>query len=187
MLWQEIVQDHSTLLEAVKLDSYLTQTLLEIADAITNALSTNRRVLLFGNGGSAADAQHLAAEFIGRFQKERCAWDVEALTVNTSILTAVANDYGFEVVFARQIQAIVRPKDVVIGLSTSGRSKNVAAALHAAKQQGGITVLMTGRNGFCDDADLTLNIPSDNTARIQEMHILAGHFLAQAVELRLTQ
>lgn len=187
LMWQETLGEHLVLAKTLHQDTHCCKMIIDIANIIINAIHSKKRILLLGNGGSAADAQHIAAEFMGRFQKERNAWDVEALTVNTSLLTAIANDYSYEEVFSRQIQAIVKPKDVVIGISTSGFSRNVLFALHTAKKLGGITVLMTGRNGSCKDADVVLNVPSNNAARIQEMHILIGHFLAQYAEVRISK
>ena len=137
-----------------------------------------------GNGGSAADSQHLAAEFVGRFQKERKGLPAIALTVDTSILTSVANDYGYEAVFAHQIQALGERGDVLIGISTSGNSKNVLLAIEEAKEKGIICIGMTAEGGgkMADACDICLAVPVRVTARAQEMHILMGHILCELVD-----
>jgi D-sedoheptulose 7-phosphate isomerase len=142
------------------------------------------KILVCGNGGSAADSQHLAAEFVGRFQKERQGLPAIALTVDTSILTAVGNDYGFDKVFARQVEALGSEGDVVIGISTSGTSRNVVAAVELAKTKGIYCVGMTAANGakmaeLCDEC---IAVPAKVTARAQEMHILIGHILCELVD-----
>jgi D-sedoheptulose 7-phosphate isomerase len=149
------------------------------------------KVVVFGNGGSAADAQHLAGELVGRFKLERPALPAIALSTNTSILTAIANDYGYDVVFSRQIEALVTEKDVVIGISTSGRSPNVIEAIKAAKKKGARTIILTGGKGglsrgrMAEVADLVLAVPSDSTPRIQESHITIGHIVCELVEKEL--
>jgi D-sedoheptulose 7-phosphate isomerase len=137
-----------------------------------------------GNGGSAADSQHLAAEFVGRFQKERRGLAAVALTTDTSILTAVGNDYGFETIFSRQVEALAKAGDVVVGLSTSGNSPNVIKALQAAKTAGAVAVGMTGRSGgkMASLCDLCIKVPADVTARVQEVHALIGHIACQLVD-----
>lgn len=151
---------------------------------ITSTISSGARVFLAGNGGSAADAQHIAAELTGRFVKERKGLPGIALTVDTSALTAISNDYGYENVFARQLEALARPGDLFIALSTSGGSPNILNALRTARELGCKTLGLSGRSGgamneFCD---LNIVIPEENTARIQEMHILIGHILCKAVD-----
>ena len=140
-------------------------------------------MLAFGNGGSAADAQHLAAELVGRFEMERRPLAAIALTPDSSIVTAIANDYGFEQVFSRQVEALGRQGDVAFGISTSGRSRNVEAALQAAKTQGMITVALTGRDGgkMGADADVHLNVSEASTARIQEVHRTILHAICSLV------
>jgi len=155
-----------------------------VAMVIKNALNNGKKVLFCGNGGSAADSQHLAAEFVGRFQKERQGLPAIALTVDTSILTAVGNDYGFDKVFARQVQALGNEGDVLIGISTSGTSPNVIAAVELAKTKGIYCVGMTADNGakmaeLCDEC---IVVPAKITARAQEMHILIGHILCELVD-----
>ena len=157
---------------------------LVAAQAIAEALGAGGKLLAFGNGGSAADAQHLAAELVGRFQKERAAIPAIALTVDTSVLTSVANDYSFKQVFAWQVQALGRPGDVAIGISTSGESPNVLIALQAAKAQGLKTVALTGRDGGSVGraADIHVNVPDQNAARVQEVHRTLMHVICEIVE-----
>jgi len=161
----------------------LESTALRLADALRNG----HKVMLMGNGGSAADAQHLAAELTGRYLLERRALPAMALNVNTSILTAVGNDYSFEKIFARQIEALGLPGDVAIGLSTSGNSSNIVAAMQCARERDLVTVALTGQSGglLKDVVDVCLRIPSVDTPRIQECHILAGHILCEIVESEL--
>jgi D-sedoheptulose 7-phosphate isomerase len=158
--------------------------ILEISDLIIDCLKKNGKVLIFGNGGSASDSQHIAAELVGRFKKDRTALAAIALTVNTSVLTSLANDYGFEVVFARQIEALGQKNDVVIGISTSGKAKNVANGLKQAKKMGIKTVALTGGDGgeIAKLAEVSLVVPSHVTARIQEAHITIGHIICELIE-----
>jgi len=155
-----------------------------MADEWALALRAGGKVLLFGNGGSAADSQHIAAELVGRFARERRALPALALTVNTSNLTAIANDYSFEDVFARQVEALGRPGDVAVGISTSGNSPNVVRAIESAKAAGLATEAWTGgRGGKCAQvAGLVFRAPSDATPRIQELHITVGHIVCELVE-----
>jgi D-sedoheptulose 7-phosphate isomerase len=156
-----------------------------IARAMTSALLGGNKILWCGNGGSAADSQHLAAEIVGRYRRERRGLPSIALTTDTSILTAVANDYGYEAVFSRQVEALGVPGDMLIGISTSGNSPNVVAALELARAQGLVTVAFTGEGGgkMATLADHLFAVPSRNTARVQEAHSLAGHMLCDWVEL----
>ncbi|MBI2899186.1 MAG: SIS domain-containing protein [Planctomycetes bacterium] len=158
-----------------------------IAAAATKALRAGRRVFLFGNGGSAADAQHIAGELEGRFKRERRALPVLSLTTNTSTLTAIGNDFGYEKTFARQVEAHVRRGDVVIAISTSGNSPNVLEAVKAAKKAGAIVAGFTNEKGgkLRKAADLCLTVPSTDTQRVQECHIAAGHVMCDAVETAL--
>ena len=151
---------------------------------VVDALNQGNKVLLFGNGGSAADAQHIAAEFVGRFAFDRPALPALALSENSSSLTAIGNDYGFDVVFSRQIEALGRPGDVAIGISTSGNSRNVIKAMSAAKTIGLQTIGLTGcKGGELENAvDHCICVPSNETPRIQECHILIGHILSDLVE-----
>ena len=157
------------------------------ADAQHIAAEFGRKLLLFGNGGSAADAQHIAAEFLGRFRLERRAMPAVALTVNTSALTAIGNDYAFESVFARQLEAMAAPGDVAVGISTSGNARNVIEGLRAARRGGVVSVALTGAAGglLAQEAEYAVRVPSDDTARIQEAHILIGHVWSEAVEQAL--
>ncbi|MGA2811944.1 MAG: D-sedoheptulose 7-phosphate isomerase [Candidatus Acidiferrum sp.] len=173
--------------EAILRDVNLLRGIAEAGKKIAEAMRQGHRLLLMGNGGSAADAQHIAAEFVGRYRKERRALPAMALTGNTSALTAISNDYGFEDVFARQVEAFAQPGDVLIGISTSGKSRNVAKALLLASAMQVTTVAMTGENGgvLKSAVDLCLCVPSGDTPRIQEGHILAGHAMADIVEREL--
>ena len=163
------------------------QLIARIAGEICSSLDRGNKVLLFGNGGSAADAQHIAAEWVGRFQKDRRAIPAIALTTDTSILTAVGNDYGFDRIFARQIQALGKKGDVAIAISTSGNSPNVLLATDAAREMELVTIGLTGRDGGCLGARVKyhLNVPHALSARIQEVHIMAGHILCELVEENL--
>jgi len=161
--------------------------IVEVADALLAALRAGGKALFFGNGGSAADAQHLTAELVGRFARERAPLPAVALTVNTSSLTAIANDYGFDEVFARQILAIGSPPDVAVALSTSGRSPNVVRGLQAARSRGLVTVALTGQDGgeLKENVDYCVCVPSTVTPRIQECHVLIGHILCEILEAEL--
>jgi D-sedoheptulose 7-phosphate isomerase len=151
---------------------------------ITETVLNGNKLLIAGNGGSASDAQHIAAEFTGRFVKERKALAAIALSTDTSALTAISNDYGFEQVFARQLEALAQPGDLFLAISTSGNSANVLKALEAAKKAGCKTLGLSGRDGgkMNELCDLNIVVPSDITARIQEMHILIGHIFCKAVD-----
>ena len=159
----------------------------QIAGLIIGAYQAGGKVVLFGNGGSAADAQHIAGELVGKFMLKRPALPAIALTTNTSILTALGNDLGYEVVFSRQVEALVTENDVVIGISTSGSSLNVIKAMKMAKMKGAKTIGLTGGNGgkLAEVADLVLIVPSDSTPRIQEAHITIGHIVCELVEKEL--
>lgn len=152
--------------------------------AVTSALKKNRKVVLFGNGGSAADSQHIAAEFIGRFQKERKALPAIALTTDTSILTALSNDYGSDIIFSRQVEGLGQKGDIAIGISTSGNSPNVIEGIKKAKRMGLKTISLTGCNGgkLAKLTDISLIVPSKKTARIQESHICIAHTICELVE-----
>jgi D-sedoheptulose 7-phosphate isomerase len=150
-----------------------------------NALHQGHKLVLFGNGGSAADAQHITAELVVKYAKQRRALPAIALTTDTSVLTAASNDFGFNEVFARQVHALCESGDVAIGLTTSGASYNVIRALSAARSRGAWTAVLTGRHCREDIADIVLHVPSDSTPRIQEMHGLLGHILCSALEEKL--
>lgn len=162
----------------------LQETLASCVDVIAKSFKDGHKVLFCGNGGSAADAQHLAAEFSGRFYTDREALPSEALHVNTSYLTAVANDYSYDVVYSRMIQGIGKKGDVLVGLSTSGNSANIIKAFETAKTKGMTTIGFTGATGgeMKGHCDLLINVPSTDTPRIQESHILLGHIICQLVE-----
>jgi D-sedoheptulose 7-phosphate isomerase len=171
-------------LEVVQQLSRQNQILESIAVQMTESLRAGGTIFWCGNGGSAADCQHLAAEFVGRFRRERQGLSSVALTTDTSAITAIANDYGFDQIFRRQIEALCAPGDVVVGISTSGNSRNVCLALMEAKKRGAFTVSFTGESGgkLLALSDIALRIATEETARIQEAHILAGHLLCDLVE-----
>ena len=159
----------------------------EVASAglrVRTALEKGRKILICGNGGSAADSQHMAAEFVGRFVKERQSLPALALTVDTSLLTAVGNDYGFDCVFSRQVEGLGQEGDVLIAISTSGNSANVVKAVKTAKEKGIYVIALTGENGgiLAKESDLCLAVPSQVTARIQEMHIMIIHMICEIAE-----
>jgi len=156
----------------------------KVSEVVVNSIREGNKVLLFGNGGSAADAQHIAAEFVGRFAFDRPALSAFALSVNTSCLTAIGNDYGFDLIFSRQIEALGRAGDVAIAISTSGNSHNVLAGAVTAKGLGLHTVGLTGCTGgkLKDAVDYCICVPSNETPRIQECHILIGHIISELVE-----
>jgi len=182
LVFGDAIFEHLEVIESVN-DQ---QDVLEIiAPAMAQSLHRGNQILWCGNGGSAGDSQHLAAEIVGRFRRERRGLPSIALTTDSSILTSVANDYGYEAVFSRQIEALGRPGDVLVGISTSGNSQNVIAALEAAWIQGLTTVAFTGEGGgrMRPLADHLFEVCSRNTARIQEAHIFAGHMLCDWLEL----
>ncbi len=187
MLISNIIQESIQVKERILGDSRLLNTIGEVATVCTTTLREGGKVFFCGNGGSAADAQHLAAELSGRFYYDRPPLPAEALSVNTSYLTAVANDYSFDEVFSRLLKGSGRPGDLLVALSTSGNSGNVINALLTARESGMITVGLTGATGgkmklLCD---YLINVPSDDTPRIQEAHILIGHILCQLIESSL--
>jgi D-sedoheptulose 7-phosphate isomerase len=165
-------------------DDYIHDQIMQVATQIVESLERGGKVFFMGNGGSAADSQHLAAEFTGRFLKERRPLPAIALSVNTSSLTAIGNDYGFDLVFARQLEALGKEGDVAVGLSTSGNSPNVMRALEAANAKSIFTAALTGKSGgtLKNIAACTICIPSSETPRIQECHILTGHLICEIVE-----
>lgn len=180
-VFQRAIAEHIAVIESLSAQ----QGILErIACEMTAALLRGRKVLWCGNGGSAADSQHMAAELMGRFRRERRGLPSIALTTDTSILTAIGNDYGYDKVFQRQVEALCLQGDVVVGISTSGNSPNVCAALEAARQIGAFTVAFTGEGGaIASIADAVVRIASKDTARIQEGHALCGHMICDWVEL----
>lgn len=166
------------------LDARLRTLIVKVALRIVDSLRAGGKVFFFGNGGSAADAQHLAAEFAGRYTKERPALSAVALGVNLSSTTSIGNDYGFDVLFARELEALGKPGDVAVGISTSGNSRNVIRALEVAKLRSIYTVALTGASGGAlrNIADCALCVPAQETPRIQECHILVGHIICELVE-----
>lgn len=170
--------------QKVLADDIITKTVADCIEVIVAAFKNGNKVLFCGNGGSAADAQHLAAEFSGRFYTDRDALPAEALHCNSSYLTAVANDYSYDVIYSRLVKGIGNKGDVLVGLSTSGNSKNIIAAFETAKEKGMITIGFTGESGGKMKAisDYLINVPSNDTPRIQESHILLGHIICQLVE-----
>jgi D-sedoheptulose 7-phosphate isomerase len=176
----ESIKVKQTLLGDVKLIAQIDT----VVKVITTAFQNGNSVYFAGNGGSAADAQHLAAEFSGRFYKDRKALPSEALHCNTSYLTAVANDYSYEVIYARLIEGITKPGDVLVGISTSGNSGNIVKAFEMAKTKQVVTIGFTGDKGgkMKEISDYLINVPSNDTPRIQESHILVGHIICELVE-----
>jgi D-sedoheptulose 7-phosphate isomerase len=181
--FRQMLDDRRGLLDADRYEVVVDR----IARTLAAAFAARRKVLWFGNGGSAADAQHLAAEFSGRFSRERRALPSEALSVNTSALTAIANDYGYERVFARQVEAFAQPGDVVIGITTSGNSPNVVAGLEEAKRVGATAIAFSGNGGgkVAEVADIALVGPDGASALVQEIHITLGHIVCELVEQAL--
>ncbi|MDP9017776.1 MAG: D-sedoheptulose 7-phosphate isomerase [Candidatus Eremiobacteraeota bacterium] len=181
--FSEILADRRGLLDAPHYQSQVEA----ISAAIAKAFKSGHKVLWMGNGGSAADAQHLAAEFSGRFLRERRGYPSESLSVNPSAVTAISNDYGYDRVFARQVEAFVKPGDVVVGITTSGTSKNIVVALEEAKKLGAVTIAFTGNGGgkVSEIADLSLIGPDGYSAIIQEVHITMGHIMCDLVEQQL--
>jgi D-sedoheptulose 7-phosphate isomerase len=183
---KNIIQDSVNVKLALLANDELVQLLSRVADVIVASLQKGGHIYFCGNGGSAADAQHLAAEFSGRFYIDRKALPAEALHCNTSYLTAVANDYGYNEVYARLIDGIGKRGDVLLGLSTSGNSTNIVKAFETAKEKGITAVAFTGESGgkLRSTCDYLFNVPSSDTPRIQESHILLGHIICQLVEER---
>ncbi len=178
---QKAINSHR---EALKLLEGHYTTIREIASLFITTLENKGKIIFIGNGGSAADSQHLAAELVGRFKKNRPGLAAVALTVNSSIITALGNDFGFENVFSRQIESLASEPDIVVAISTSGKSANIVKAVEKAKQHGLKTVGFLGNDGgdLKDIVDISLIIPLFDTPRVQEMHILAGHIICETVE-----
>lgn len=179
------LRDHNAVIDQI--EKTLTESVAAVVIAMETALANGNKLLIMGNGGSAADAQHFAAEIIGRFKLERRALPAIALTTDTSILTAIGNDYGFDAIFSRQIEGLAAADDVVVGISTSGNSPNVKIALAMAKERGCRTVALLGRDGgdIRALADIALVVPSFDTPRIQEGHITLIHIICDLLEKRL--
>lgn len=184
---KKIIRDSIETKQKVLENEELLKTICDVVKVIVTAFKNGHRVYFCGNGGSAADAQHLAAEFSGRFYTDRKALPAEALHCNTSYLTAVANDYGYEAVYSRIIDGIGQKGDVLVGLSTSGNSVNIINAFNVAKEKGMTTVAFTGQSGgkMKTIIDYLINIPSTDTPRIQESHIMVGHIICELVEKKI--
>jgi len=184
---KEAIRESIEIKKSILSDANLIQTITDVAELCTEAFCMGNKVLFCGNGGSAADAQHLAAELSGRFYYDRLPLPAEALHVNTSYLTAVANDYSFDEVYARLLRGIGQEGDVLIGISTSGNSTNIVRAFQIAHEMGIITVGLTGESGgkLGGLSDYLINVPSTDTPRIQESHIMIGHILCEVVESSL--
>lgn len=181
---KSIIEKSIQVKQALLEDALMIQSVQQITEAITQSFQNGNSVYFAGNGGSAADAQHLAAEFSGRFYKDRKALPSDALHCNSSYLTAVANDYSFDIIYARLLEGIAKKGDVLVGISTSGNSNNIVKAFEMAKSMGVITIGFTGATGgkMKDLSDYIINIPSSDTPRIQESHILVGHIICELVE-----
>lgn len=185
---RSLLAESVRLKEKVLADDVRLEQVVRMAGIVVEALRGGHRIYLCGNGGSAGDAQHLAGELVGRFQKERDAWPASALTTDTGILTAIGNDDTFDRVFARQVEAFVRAGDVLIGITTSGDSVNVLAAARTAREKGARVLGLAGRGGgklkaLCDECFV---VPSDVTCRVQEVHITVGHIICDLVEREMT-
>jgi D-sedoheptulose 7-phosphate isomerase len=181
---RELIEASITTKQGMLRSSEVLVTVAKVGEILVSALKQGNKALLFGNGGSAADAQHIAAELVGRFALDRPALPALALSVNTSCVTSIGNDYGFDQVFSRQIEALARPGDVAIGISTSGNSANVLRAMSAARKIGLHTVALTGHTGgnLRNTVDHCICVPSNEKPRIQECHILIGHIISELVE-----
>ena len=184
------MRDHikDILMQSIQIKEDLLHTrieqIIDLSNMVIDSLKKGGKVMLFGNGGSASDSQHIAAELVGRYQKDRQALPAIALTTNTSIITAIANDYGYEFIFSKQVEALGQKNDIAVGISTSGKAKNVAMAIKQAKKMGIKTIVFTGGDGgeVARLADVSLIVPSKVTARIQEAHIAVGHIICELVE-----
>lgn len=185
---KKIISENLAVINRLKEDGELLGKIEQVSQTIIEAYRNGGKLLICGNGGSAADSQHIAAELVGRFLLERKPLNAEALSVNTSSLTAIGNDYGYDAIFSRQVMAKGKAGDVLIGISTSGGSKNVVEAMKVAKKNGLATVGFTGessRSEICALADICIAVPSKSTPRIQEAHILIGHIICEYVEKTL--
>ena len=184
---KKLISDSIATKQLVLEDQELLSSIQQAAQACIDAFKADKKVLFCGNGGSAADAQHISAELSGRFYTDRPPLYSEALHVNSSYMTAVANDYSYDVVYSRMVEACGRKGDVLVGITTSGNSKNILAAMETARKQGMITIGMTGQSGgkMNDCCDIILRVPSSDTPRIQESHILIGHIICELTEKAL--
>ena len=183
------LKEASENLEILKRDKELIKKINKVIFVICDCIKRNNKVLFFGNGGSAGDSQHMAGEFVCRFLKERASFPGIALTTDTSVLTAISNDYGYEKIFSRQIEGIGKKSDISFAFSTSGNSLNIITGLKKAKELGLITIGLTGIGGgdMKEYCDFIIEVPSKNTPRIQEMHILLGHIICEGIEIILTR
>ena len=181
------LNEHNSLVENIISNEELVSKIQDITKKIVESYKNNGKLVLFGNGGSASDAQHISGELVNKFKIDRPMLNSIALNVNTTILTSIANDISYDEVFARQVEHLVDHKDIVIGLTTSGNSKNVIKGLITAKNKGALTIAFTGKDGgkVKEVADVVVNVPSDNIQRIQEMHITIGHIICEIVEQEL--
>jgi len=186
-LVRQRIEESVAVKQALLEDPQLIGAVVEVARDLIAALRGGHRLFLFGNGGSAADAEHIAAELVGRYRLDRPGLPVYALTANTSSLTAIGNDYSFDAVFARQLEALGARGDVAVAISTSGNSRNILSAIEAAKNKGLVSVGLTGRGGgqLKRLVDRCICVPSDETPRVQEAHILIGHLLSEMIETEL--
>ena len=184
---KQVIEESLSLKTLLLKDEAFLNEIEKVKDVMVKALKDGKKILWCGNGGSAADSQHLAAEFSGRFYYDRPPLRSEALHVNTSYLTAVANDYSYDVIYSRMVKAMGDKGDVLVGISTSGNSKNIVLAFEQAKENGMITIGFTGNGGgkMKEKADYILDIPSKDTPRVQECHIMVGHILCELVEAEI--
>jgi D-sedoheptulose 7-phosphate isomerase len=185
MMFDRILDEHLTCFKSLP---QISEPILKAGRMLIETIENNKKILICGNGGSASDAQHFAAEMVGRFTRERSAWPAIALNTDTSLMTAIANDYTYSDIFSRQVEALGVSGDVLIGISTSGNSKNVIEAAAQARAQGMQTIALAGNKGggLIEHADISILIPSEVTARIQEAHIFILHFWAEMIESTLT-
>lgn len=173
------LNSHNELFETVMEDKAFQEQIVLCAKVVIETLKKCGKIILCGNGGSASDSEHIAAEFVGSFSGYTKGLSAISLTANTAVMTSLANDFGYDCVFEKQIEALATEKDIVIGLTTSGKSENVLRAFHSAKKIGAKTIALCGANTTQIEADIVLSVPSEDTARIQEMHLFIGHCLAQ--------
>lgn len=178
-VWEQQLREHAA--SVANMESVI-PTLADFAERLCAAFANGGTLYTFGNGGSAADAQHFAAEMVGHYRRDRPALPAVALTTDPSVTTCIGNDYDFTVIFARQVRALAGPADVVVAFSTSGTSPNVIAGLRAARERGATTVLLCGQAGSPAGADIVVAMPAEHTARIQEMHVLALHLVSEWVD-----
>lgn len=185
---ENVFKEHKVILENIIKNEQILKLIEKTSELIINSLKENKKVLICGNGGSAADAQHIASELVGRFFLDRKPLDAEALTVNTSTLTSISNDYSFENVFARQVEAKGKEGDILIGITTSGTSKNILAAFRKAKELKMKNICFTGEKApleLDNLCEVVIRIPSSSTPRIQEFHIMLGHIICEYIEKKI--